>query len=93
MTKFLNLDGGIYTSARDKGNGTPITEVVLFGEDKDGNLVPVKVDSQGRVITDAPKSYVKKSTDTKPTGQEGDSLYLWDTKAVFIHDGIDWREM
>ncbi|MCU7525661.1 MAG: hypothetical protein HF308_14380 [Ignavibacteria bacterium] len=37
--------------------------------------------------------YVRKSTDPKPTGKEGDSLYLWDTKESFINDGIDWRAL
>jgi hypothetical protein len=38
--------------------------------------------------------YVRKSTDPKPTGcKEGDSLYLWDTKVAFLHDGIDWRQL
>jgi hypothetical protein len=36
-------------------------------------------------------TYVRKSTDPRPVGKEGDSLYLWDTKVSYINDGIDWR--
>jgi hypothetical protein len=35
--------------------------------------------------------YVRKATDPKPTGKENDTLYIWDTKVSYIHDGIDWR--
>jgi len=38
-------------------------------------------------------SFVRKSTDPFPEGKEGDSLYLWDTKQVFLHDGTNWREL
>lgn len=38
-----------------------------------------------------PSQYVRLSTAPKPTGKEGDSLYLWDTKVAYLHDGIDWR--
>lgn len=37
-------------------------------------------------------TFVRRSTQPKPTGREGDSLLLWDTKQVFVHDGTDWRE-
>lgn len=40
-------------------------------------------------------SYVRASTDPKPTvaegAREGDTLYLWDTGEAFIHDGTNWR--
>ena len=39
------------------------------------------------------RQFVRKLTDPKPQGFENDSLYLWDTKAAFIHDGIDWRAL
>jgi hypothetical protein len=38
-------------------------------------------------------NYVRKSTDPRPIGNEGDTLYLWDTKESFISDGIDWRAL
>lgn len=38
-------------------------------------------------------SYVRNSADPKPQGKEGNTLYLWDTKQAFIHDGTDWREV
>jgi len=38
-------------------------------------------------------SFVRKSSDPFPEGKEGDSLYLWDTKQVFLHDGTTWREL
>lgn len=37
-------------------------------------------------------TFVRLSTEPKPSGSEGDSLLLYDTKQVFIHDGTDWRE-
>jgi hypothetical protein len=37
-------------------------------------------------------TFVRHSTEPKPSGSEGDSLLLYDTKQVFIHDGTDWRE-
>lgn len=36
-------------------------------------------------------NHVKKSTDPKPAGKEGDTLYHWDTGNAFIHDGAEWR--
>lgn len=38
-------------------------------------------------------SFVRQSSDPFPEGKEGDSLYLWDTKQVFLHDGTNWREL
>ena len=37
-------------------------------------------------------TFVRLSTEPKPSGREGDTLLLYDTKQVFIHDGTDWRE-
>ena len=37
-------------------------------------------------------TFVRLSTEPKPSGSEGDTLLLYDTKQVFIHDGTDWRE-
>lgn len=37
-------------------------------------------------------TFVRLSTQEKPTGKEGDILLLYDTKQVFVHDGADWRE-
>ena len=37
-------------------------------------------------------TFVRHSTEPKPSGSEGDTLLLYDTKQVFIHDGTDWRE-
>ena len=38
-------------------------------------------------------SYVAKSTEIKPAGENGNSLFLWDTSQVFLHDGTEWREI
>lgn len=48
---FLNKDGEIYTSAKDKGNGQPITEVELYGLDKQGNRFAIEVDGNGNLKT------------------------------------------
>ena len=37
-------------------------------------------------------TFVRLSTESRPSGSEGDTLLLYDTKQVFIHDGTDWRE-
>ena len=37
-------------------------------------------------------TFVRLSTEPRPSGSEGDTLLLYDTKQVFIHDGTDWRE-
>jgi len=37
-------------------------------------------------------TFVRLSTEPRPSGREGDTLLLYDTKQVFIHDGTDWRE-
>jgi len=37
-------------------------------------------------------TFVRLSTEPRPSGSEGDILLLYDTKQVFIHDGTDWRE-
>lgn len=38
------------------------------------------------------KTIVISSADAKPVGVNGQTLIEHDTKRVFIHDGIDWRE-
>ena len=37
-------------------------------------------------------TFVRLSTEPRPSGSEGDTLLLYDTKQVFIHDGTEWRE-
>lgn len=39
------------------------------------------------------KTFVRESTEPRPVGNEGDRLFLWDTRQVFLHDGTDWREV
>jgi len=53
----------------------------------------LKVNEDGSVPVELTGSFVRKSTDPFPEGKEGDSLYLWDTKQVFLHDGTTWREL
>ena len=62
----------------DPDTGKPMPKVMVVGENGE---------------TTQPSTFVRKSTDTKPTGTEGASLYLWDTKEAFIHDGTEWREL
>lgn len=38
-------------------------------------------------------SNVEHSDNPKPQGQMGDTLFLWDTRQVFLHDGTEWREV
>lgn len=66
--------------------------------DADGNLIPQVWDpSQNKFVPYEAKvqlsgTFVRLSTQPKPPGKEGDTLLLYDTKQVFVHDGIDWRE-
>lgn len=82
MAKFLNLDGaGIYTSARDKGDGTPVTDVVAV--DRNGNPLPVTTYGE--------------ASDEKPTNAiRGDRfVVLGDTgiESVHIYTGKKWVEI
>jgi hypothetical protein len=52
---------------------------------------PVTGKPMQKVSTRVSGNFVRLSTAPKPTGKEGDSLYLWDTKVAYIHDGTDWR--
>ena len=58
---------------------------------KDGNFAvtgevnPLPVQVTGTLVAH--------STHTRPPGAMGQSLYLWDTKEAFIHDGVDWRAL
>ena len=42
-------------------------------------------------LTGSKDEYVRESTDEKPAGKENDTLFLWDTGEVFLHDGTEWR--
>lgn len=71
--------------------------------DKDGKLIPQYYDPiadefkplhgrDGAMFVNT-GLFVRQSADPFPEGKEGDSLYLWDTKQVFLHDGTTWREL
>lgn len=47
---------------------------------------------ENRLVALEQKLFVRLSTEPRPSGSEGDTLLLYDTKQVFIHDGTDWRE-
>lgn len=44
-------------------------------------------------LDNLPQGFIKESGSTFPSAKEGDSLLLWDTRQVFVHDGSDWREL
>jgi hypothetical protein len=51
------------------------------------------VDDNNPLPTQVTGNYVRKASDPKPQGKEGDTLYLWDTKEAYIHDGTTWRSV
>ena len=70
----------------------PTTQQVA-GEVQVTNLPEVqKVEADQPLPVSLYGTFVRLSTEPKPSGREGDSLLLYDTKQVFIHDGTDWRE-
>lgn len=44
-------------------------------------------------ITEKENIRVRKSTDVKPIGREGHTLFMWDTYEVYLHDGDKWRDI
>ena len=78
---------GSMESLKSDGQGALLTQVT-----NDVKLDGVSV-AGGRLAVQTKGSYVRRSTDPKPQGEEGNTLYLWDTKEAFIHDGTDWREV
>lgn len=37
-------------------------------------------------------NFVIESTSDRPEGKMGNTLIIWDTEEVLIHDGVDWRD-
>lgn len=66
--------------------------IPVIGRDPSGQAKIVNVDKDGNLKVQVSGTFVRLSTEPKPSGSEGDSLLLYDTKQVFIHDGADWRE-
>jgi hypothetical protein len=66
--------------------------IPLMGRDPDGKAKVINVDENGNVKVQQSGTFVRLSTEPRPSGREGDTLLLYDTKQVFIHDGTDWRE-
>ena len=58
----------------------------------DGKAKPGNLDENGNLKVTLSGKFVRLSTEQKPTGKEGDTLLLYDTKQVFVHDGAEWRE-
>lgn len=52
----------------------------ITGED---NPLPVKVSG----------TFVRSSGSAYPSGNEGDTLYHYDTGKAYLHDGTTWREV
>lgn len=82
------------------GDGKRGQNVVLYGEDAQGNPVPVKVDKDGYILTkpvDSNTVIYGPSSEDKPTeGVEiGDVYYEVDTTNAFMYGGesLGWREM
>lgn len=44
-------------------------------------------------VTGSNTEFVRLSTAPRPQGKEGNSLFLYDTRQVLLHDGTDWREI
>ena len=91
---FLNNDAGIYTSARDRGDGNPITDV--SDADVKAQLELVKAELQA--LKDKINEMVNmqlycKSTDTKPTTgvKMGTTMLEVDTKDLYIFNGTTWE--
>jgi hypothetical protein len=76
VPQYFNDDANDYEAIKGS-NGAILTKVT----NDDASAVPMKLTG----------SFVRLSTDPKPQGKEGDTLYLWDTKEAYIHDGTDWR--
>ena len=66
--------------------------IPLMGRGPDGKAKMINVDENGNVKVQLSGTFVRLSTQQKPTGKEGDTLLLYDTKQVFVHDGAEWRE-
>ena len=66
--------------------------IPLMGRGPDDKAKIINVDENGNVKVQLSGTFVRLSTEPRPSGSEGDTLLLYDTKQVFIHDGTDWRE-
>lgn len=68
-----------------------------FSQINGGNGLPVQFTSSAEnpihTVTELKGSYVRQSTAPRPSGKEGDRLFLWDTREVFLHDGTEWRDV
>jgi len=82
-------------------NGNPVevaTEATLAALQSElalikGELAAIKANqTSGDQKVQLSGTFVRLSTEPRPSGSEGDTLLLYDTKQVFIHDGTDWRE-
>src|SRR5690625_3156114 len=59
-----------------------------------GVWVPISKDNpMPTQLTGSKVEYVRKSTDPRPEGKANDSLFLWDTRQLLLHDGTDWRDV
>jgi len=67
--------------------------IPLMGRGPDGKAKMINVDENGNVKVQLKGRYVRLSSASRPIGKEGDTLLLYDTKQVFVHDGTDWREL
>lgn len=56
------------------------------------NTVAGTVDNGAAKVT-LTGQFVRESTSPMPEGKEGDRLFFWDTRQVFLHDGSEWREV
>lgn len=82
----VEVDGTVEVS------NLPTTQQIA-GEVQVTNLPDVqKVEADQPLPVSLYGTFVRLSTEPKPSGSEGDTLLLYDTKQVFIHDGTDWRE-
>jgi len=104
----VNIDGQIrkiidtqhFTGSNNEGrvrsgekNPFPVAG---YGMTESGLWIPKRVSDDGAQhtqLTGSKVEYVRKSTEPKPQGKESDTLYLWDTRQVYFHDGTDWREI
>lgn len=76
---FLYKDGKIFTSARNHGNGTPITDVY------DEALIA----KMQALFAAQPKQYVGYTADTKPTGKQ-DGSFIEINGGTCPHDRASW---
>lgn len=92
-TPINQSPNGVAAIVNEAADGTKVVISELAMKKADNSGFEQVSESRPLPVQVVSGSFVRQSTAPRPTGKEGDSLYLWDTKQAFVHDGTQWREV